>query len=134
MLKHSALAKHPEIVFLAPDIGSQKRTGLKGAEKQRKDSRSVEIKEIPENVSGKTVGVIDDLISTGTTLIDFYNECRAAGAKKVVSMATHGVIPSGVKRVFQKYDGFYLTNTISNSYASIDISNLIVETIQTFNK
>ncbi|MCK4781719.1 ribose-phosphate pyrophosphokinase [Candidatus Parcubacteria bacterium] len=132
LLKNSALAKYPEIIFLAPDIGSQKRTGLKGTEKKRKDSHNVEIKEITENVSDKTVGVVDDMIGTGNTLVDFYDECRSAGVKKVVAAATHGVIPSGAEKVFQKYDGFYLTNTVDNPRANIDISGLVARAIRDY--
>ncbi len=42
-------------------------------------------------VSGKTAVIIDDLISTGTTLARAATACRAHGANRVYAAASHGV-------------------------------------------
>lgn len=43
------------------------------------------------NVAGRTAIIVDDLISSGTTLARGAETCRANGATKVFAAATHGV-------------------------------------------
>jgi len=135
LLTQSALKDYPEAIFLPPDIGSERRTGfkLKGLEKKRIDSYLVKIKsseEFKEIVKGKTVGVIDDIVATGTTLISFYEKCKKYGAKEVLALITHGVLLEGIKKIKSKYSKLYLTNTIDRDEANVDITDLIFETIR----
>ena len=135
LLTQSALKDYPEAIFLPPDIGSERRTGfkLKGLEKKRIDSYLVKIKsseEFKEIVKGKTVGVIDDIVATGTTLISFYEKCKKYGAKEVLALITHGVLLEGIEKIKSKYSKLYLTNTIDRDEANVDITDLIFETIR----
>lgn len=43
------------------------------------------------DVEGRTVVVLDDLISTGTTMLRAARACRAAGAGPIHAVATHGL-------------------------------------------
>jgi ribose-phosphate pyrophosphokinase len=134
LLTQSTLKDYPEAIFLPPDIGSERRTGfkLKGLEKKRIDSYLVKIKsseEFKEIVKGKTVGVIDDIVATGTTLISFYEKCKKYGAKEVLALITHGVLLEGIKKIKSKYSKLYLTNTIDRKEANINITDLIFQTI-----
>lgn len=47
------------------------------------------------NVAGTTALVIDDLISTGTTLLRAANGARRAGAREVIALVTHGLFMTG---------------------------------------
>lgn len=47
------------------------------------------------NVSGATALVIDDLISTGGTLVRAARAARRAGARRVVALVTHGLFMPG---------------------------------------
>jgi len=134
LLTRSALKDYPEAIFLPPDIGSERRTGLelKGLEKKRIDSYSVKIKsneEFKRIVKGKVVGVIDDMVETGGTLISFYNQCKKCRAKEVIALVTHGVLLEGIERIKSKYSKLYLTNTINRKEANVDITDLIFKTI-----
>ena len=134
LLIQTALRDYPEAIFLPPDIGSERRTGLKlkGLEKKRIDSYLVKIKsdeEFKRIVKGKVVGVIDDMVETGTTLISFYEECKKCGAKEVIALVTHGVLLEGIEKIKSKYPKLYLTNTINQKEANVDITNLIFQTI-----
>jgi ribose-phosphate pyrophosphokinase len=134
LLIQSALKDFPEAIFLPPDIGSARRTGLKlkGLKKKRIDSYLVKIKsnkEFKRIVKGKVVGVIDDLVETGATLVPFYEECKKCRAKEVIALITHGVLTEGIERINSKYSKLYLTNTIDRKEANVDIANLIFETI-----
>jgi len=128
LLKEAACAKYQDILFISPDAGSSRRTGLPGFLKERKDSRRVEI--IPDaglatKINGRVVGVVDDLIETGGTLARVYELCKDLGAVKVIALATHGVLPSGVERLKNIYDDLFLTNSINCQDAKIDVSGLI---------
>jgi ribose-phosphate pyrophosphokinase len=134
LLIQSAKRDFPEAIFLPADIGAEQRTGLKlkSFKKKRVNSYLVKIKsseKFKEIVKGKIVGVIDDIVATGTTLISFYEECKKYGAKEVLALITHGVLLEGIKRTKSKYSKLYLTNTIDRKEANIDITDLIFQTI-----
>lgn len=94
-----------DLLVLSPDVGGMKRadafrdalarslnraipTGF--MEKQR--ARGVVSGEsLFADVKGRTVVIIDDLISTGTTIARAAKACRVAGAGKIYVAATHGV-------------------------------------------
>jgi ribose-phosphate pyrophosphokinase len=42
-------------------------------------------------VEGRLAIIVDDLVSTGTTLVRAAQACRRAGASRVVAAATHGL-------------------------------------------
>jgi ribose-phosphate pyrophosphokinase len=50
-------------------------------------------------VAGSTALVIDDLISTGGTLLRAARAARAAGASKVIALVTHGLFMPGAEQV-----------------------------------
>jgi len=134
LLIQTALRDFPEAIFLPADIGSERRTGLelKGLKKKRIDSYLVKIKsdeEFKRIVNGKVVGVIDDMVETGATLVSFYKECKKCGAKEVIALVTHGVLSEGIEKIKSKYSKLYLTNTIDREEANVDITDLIFETI-----
>lgn len=131
-LSKEALKENPQLVFLAPDLGSQKRIGLTGVEKIRKNSYNVEIKSssnFGKNVKNKSIAVVDDLLETGGTMEKFYRECKKYGANNISAVITHGVLKSGIKRIKKIYKKLYITNTINIPEANIDISDIIIKNI-----
>lgn len=130
-----AMAKNEfgqDTVFLSPDKGGKRRTGIAGMKKKRKNSYEVEMESagpLKKLIKNRAVAVVDDLIETGGTLDRFYDECKKAGAKDVVALITHGVLQSGISRIKKKYSKVYLTNTINRKQANIDITSLILKTL-----
>lgn len=117
------------ILFLSPDKGGKRRTGISGIKKERFNSFKVKIFSSKLNLKGKTVGVVDDIIETGGTLLKFCEFARKSGAKKVIALITHGVLPVGVSKIKKKYFKLYLTNTIKQKETNVDITDLISKTI-----
>ncbi len=117
------------VLFLSPDIGGQRRTGISGVKKERLTSFSVEIFSPAQSLKGKTVGVIDDLIKTGGTLLKFAEIAKKSGARKIIALVTHGVIPAGISKIKNKYSKLYLTNTIKQKGVNVDITDLILKSI-----
>ena len=102
-----------ELVVLSPDAGGVKRAelfrqrlertlgvpiGSAFMEKQR-SAGLVSGETLVGDVEGRSVIVIDDLISTGTTLARAAKACRKLGARRVVAAATHGIFTGDAGRV-----------------------------------
>lgn len=117
------------ILFLSPDIGGEKRTKISGMRKKRINSRRVEVTSSQMNLKGRTIGIVDDLLETGGTLLKVYNYCKKNGAKKVIALITHGVLPLGISRIKKKYSKLYLTNTIKRKESNLDLTDLILKTV-----
>jgi len=117
------------ILFLSPDIGGKRRTKIPGFKKKRLNSFDVKIFSPSSNLKGKIVGVVDDMIKTGGTLLKFYKIAKKAGAKKIIALITHGVMPDGISKIKRRYLKLYLTNTIKRKDSNIDITDLISKNI-----
>ena len=72
---------------------------------------------------------MDDIIETGGTMDRFYDKCLEYGAKELVALVTHGVLPSGIEKIKNKYSHLYLTNSIDQPEANVDISKIILEVL-----
>ena len=66
------------------------------------------------DVSGRTVILYDDLISTGTTLCRAAAKCREAGASRVFAAATHGLFIGDAPGVLGSagFDGIVVGDTV----------------------
>jgi ribose-phosphate pyrophosphokinase len=66
-------------------------------------------------VAESTVVIIDDLISTGGTLLGAAKACEEAGAKRVLAAAAHGVFVGKANQVLadQGLDRVFVTDTIA---------------------
>jgi ribose-phosphate pyrophosphokinase len=67
------------------------------------------------DVAGATVLMIDDLISTGTTLLRAAKAARKAGAVKVIALVTHALFTQGAEMVITDpaIDRFVVTDSVS---------------------
>jgi ribose-phosphate pyrophosphokinase len=92
-------------------------------------------------VEGATALVIDDLISTGGTLLRAAIAARKSGAKKVIALVTHGLFMPGATQVIADpaIDRFVVTDSVppfrldAASRAKIDtlrVAPLLAETIR----
>jgi len=66
------------------------------------------------DVEGATALVIDDLISTGNTLLRTAKAARRHGARRVIAMVTHGLFMSGSAEIFADpaIDRLVVTDTV----------------------
>ena len=129
LLKEKALENELDYVFLTPDLGAQRRTGLLGSSKKRNNSYDLDIDfsdDLKKLVKNKNIAVVDDLLETGGTLIRFYEKCKKLGAKKIIALITHGVLESGIKKIKNNFDFLYLTNTINQRESNVCISDFIL--------
>lgn len=125
-----------DYVVVGPDLGAVERfgvlrntNGVEGFEKERTGADTVEIAG-DLDVAGRNVLVFDDIIATGGTMIAAYEALKEQGADHVAAAAVHGVLRSGIDRVTNTFDEFYLTNTVPNTDANVDIEPLIQDTLE----
>ena len=104
--KHLADA---ELAVISPDAGGMKRAELlrealeaahgrqvgKGLAEKHRSAGVVSGDLFAGDVAGTTALIIDDLISTGGTLLRTARSARAAGAKRVIALVTHGLFMPG---------------------------------------
>jgi len=117
-----------DVVVVSPDVG-----GIKRAEHFREGLSEVLGGTIPTayvekkrsggvvsggtlvgSVEGRTAIIIDDLISTGTTIAQAATACQEAGAEAIYAAATHGVFMSEAakKLAHDAIEHIIVTNTI----------------------
>jgi ribose-phosphate pyrophosphokinase len=133
LLKNAARKDCPDIVFIGPDKGAHERFNIDSMSKTRRTSYDVDVEcneELFKGKEGKTVGVIDDIIGTGGTMVRCRDKLIDKGAKNAVALIVHGVIYEGILKVEQAYSKLYMTNSINREEANVDITDLIVSSIR----
>ncbi|MGA8015917.1 MAG: ribose-phosphate pyrophosphokinase [Candidatus Dormiibacterota bacterium] len=112
-----------EVVVVSPDTGGATRARRLGRlldariafiDKRRPRDDAVEVVEVVGDVDGMHAVVVDDLISTGGTLISAAEALRAKGATSVDVVVTHGVLTNGaLERLHAApFDEICITDTI----------------------
>lgn len=148
---HFAPLLHGEqVIAVSPDAGGAKRAEQFRQEMERltrtdvssaymekfRSSGTVRGELLVGDVHGKIAIIVDDLISTGGTLVRAAKACRAAGATRVFCAATHGLFIDGAKELFacDAIDGITISNTVPSSIAAprltvLDMSALIARVV-----
>ncbi len=93
-----------DVVVVSPDTGGALRARRLGAildvpiaiiDKRRPRDDAVEVVHVVGDVAGRHAVIVDDLISTGGTLVSASEALRAQGATGVDVVVTHGVLSEG---------------------------------------
>ena len=102
-----------KLCVVSPDAGGAKRADLlhesleaaldrsigKGFAEKRRSAGIVSGDLFVGEVEGATALIVDDLISTGSTLLRTALAARQAGAKRVLALVTHGLFMPGAEAV-----------------------------------
>jgi len=112
-----------EIVVVSPDAGGVERarafakrldaTIAIGDKRREKKDVADDARHLGD-VDGQTAVIVDDIVSTGGSLVQTAEALRAAGAKRVLAAITHPVLAgSAVKRIEEScIERFITTDTI----------------------
>jgi len=93
--------KVKNLVVVSPDVGSIKMArayakrlaaGLAVIDKRRDSPEKTEVMHILGEVKDKNVVIVDDLIATGSSLIEATEALKEAGASSVRAAVSHGVL------------------------------------------
>jgi len=122
-----------DVVVVSPDAGGVKRAELFRQVLERQLERSVELVFIEKfrsegvvwggavvgDVASRVAVIVDDLVSSGTTLVGAATACREGGATDVYAAATHGVFSTRANGILNESDlnRLFVLDTIPQSQA-----------------
>jgi ribose-phosphate pyrophosphokinase len=143
------------LCVVSPDTGGVKRAELfretletelgrpvgKGFAEKHRSGGLVSGELFVGDVEGATALVIDDLISTGGTLLRAAQAARKAGAKKVIALVTHGLFMPGASQdiadpaidrlvVTDSVPSFRLETSVRGKIDTLPVAPLLAETIR----
>ncbi len=143
----------PDVVVVSPDAGGVRRansfreviggTGLAVIVNQRPDPDTDQALEIVGEVEGKTAIIVDDMISTGTTVMTAAELLLERGAREIYACAIHGVFSGSAIQTFERSQivKTIVTNTIPlpkncnrERIQSISVATLFAEAIMRIHK
>ena len=127
-------------MVLAPDVGAAGRAKDVGdrlgvpydhLEKTRLSGTEVSIKPAKADCRGKNVLIVDDMISTGGTIIAAAAALKEAGAESVTVACTHGVFVGGALDRLRNsaLKDVLCCNTLESSASEISVAGIIAEEI-----
>ncbi len=113
--------------YLVSEFGGKSMKKVRGEYDATKEAyRAVSQMERSFDVKGKNVLILDDMISTGGTMIKAVENVRKGGARKVLCAATHGFfLKDSLGRLRGMSDHIFTTNSIPNPVAEVDILQLL---------
>ena len=98
------------------------------------------------NVEGKDVIIIDDMISSGESMLDTAKELKGRGARRVYVCTTFGLFTSGLKKFDEYYENGYIDRVLTTNlvyqtqellskpwYINVDMSKYIALIIDNLN-
>ena len=122
-------------LVLGPDAGAATRAmeaaKVIGCEsdhltKTRLSGSEVEITPSHVDARGRTVLIVDDIISTGGTIVAATRELKRLGARKVYASCTHGLFTGGaISRLRGVCDKVVSTNTLESEVSEISVAELV---------
>src|SRR3989338_4277209 len=127
--------EHCEVV--SPDMGANYLVvdhGGKSYNKVRKEYnddkiayRDIDQMEGDFDLKGKNVLILDDMISTGGTMIKTLEKLKEAGVKKICCATTHGLfLYNCIDKIKKFTDCVYSTDTIINPHSKVSIKEKLM--------
>jgi len=134
------IKKVKNALIIGPDVESYKwaekvadKIGCECAilEKDRKSATEVHVKLNKKiNLKNKNVIIVDDMISTGNTIIETVKLLKKLGGKKFTTICVHGIFTNNaLERLRKNSLSVVACNTIPNKVAKIDVSGLLAKSL-----
>ncbi len=140
--------KISDLVVVSPDVGGIKmarayakrfRAGLAIVDKRRNSPEATEVMHILGEVEGKNAILVDDIISTGSSIVEAARAIKKAGAKKIFAAITHGILSGDAVSKINKsaIDTLAISDSItlegskkSRKIKVVSVGNLFAEAIK----
>ncbi len=111
---------------LAEGVASSGRMEWDWLRKNRIDADKVVIEEKSLDVSGRDVIIVDDIISSGGTIIEAAKVLRQNGAGRIYAGCVHGVfVRNALLRLNRAKISVFSTDTIESIVSSVSVAGLI---------
>ena len=101
-------------------------------EKHRTSAYNVKVKLNKKiDLKNKNIIIVDDMITTGNTIIETVKLLKTLGAKKFTAICVHGIFAdNALERLKKNNIDVVSCNTIPNKVAKIDVSKLIADSLK----
>jgi ribose-phosphate pyrophosphokinase len=140
LLDHFKRMGLKDVTVVSPDVGGIKmarayakrlNADLAIVDKRRSGPTETEVMHVIGEVGGRNVILVDDMISTGTSITEAARACRKEGAKDIYICATHAVLAGKAVEKLAKapIKEVVVTDTIPLDGKEKDLPNLRVLTI-----
>ena len=142
LAKYFKKMKLKNALVVSPDMGGSLRakkfasllnTDFITLKKSRnRNTGKVQIHSSKADVRGKDLILVDDIISTGSSIIKAAQFLKRQKCKRLFVACTHGLFVEGAEKKIKKagVSRIISTNTIPRSTSKVDVSGVIVESIQ----
>ncbi|MCS7118596.1 MAG: ribose-phosphate diphosphokinase [Archaeoglobaceae archaeon] len=132
--------KEKDLIMISPDKGSAERVKVAAKvascdwdwlEKRRIDAQTVEISTKRIDVENKNVVIVDDIISTGGTVVEATKKLYELGAKRVECACVHAVLAdfAAVKLLSSGIAEIVATDTVEKIFSKISVAELVKEAV-----
>ena len=129
-------------LVVSPDLGGRNRAEafaklIKSESVYLRKFRDRETGEIrmerPEvDLKGRDAILVDDIVSTGGSLIKAAELLKEAGADRVYSACTHALlVGDALERIKEALDGLVATNTVPSPVSEVDVSPVLAGHLKT---
>lgn len=133
--------REKDIVMLSPDKGSVERVKVAAEvagcewdylEKKRVDAYTVEVFPKEISVEGKKVVIVDDIISTGGTVIEASKRLKNLGAAEIEVSCVHAVLASfAAARILSSgISDIVATDTVEKIFSKITVADLLASALK----
>ena len=142
----------PDLVAVSPDSGGVARAedfrvragaSLAIASKKRPSPEEAEVLEVVGDVEGKTAVIVDDMISSGSTMVRCAHKLYERGANRVFAAAVHPILSGAASQMLEDspIEKLFVTDTIqlpggkaSNNLEVLTVAPLLAEAIMRIHK
>ncbi len=116
--------------YLVREFGGESMKKVRGEYKEGGEAyRIIEKMEFSGDVKGKNVLIMDDMISTGSTMFKAIENLQKAGAGKILCAATHGFfLKDSLERL--RKTGVFVSDTIPSKVSEVSIKEIIEKIIK----
>ena len=132
--------RNTDVLMISPDKGSKDRVKVAAEtancewdylEKTRIDATTVEIAPKSLDVEGRDVIIVDDIISTGGTVVEASRKLYKLGARSVTAVCVHAVLAdyAAIKLFNAGIRDIIATDTIECAFSRISVARLVAEEI-----
>lgn len=129
------LKKFKVDVIIAPDDGALDKAKATAEavgceydylEKTRLNAEHVKMTPKAMHVSNKNIAIVDDIISTGGTIVTAAKCLKEQGAKKIYAACTHGLfVGNALERLNSACNGIFSTDTVENETSVVSVSESV---------
>ncbi|MBN2478559.1 ribose-phosphate diphosphokinase [Candidatus Micrarchaeota archaeon] len=127
--------KYGKLEVITPDMGAGYMVQGKGKSMKKERGEYLEGKEayreikkleMDFDVKGKNILIIDDMISSGSTMIKAVENLKSGGAEKIICCATHGFfLKDSLKKLSGICEEVYVSNTIPTEVSKINFMDYL---------